>query len=218
MARSKHPERTIEQILTISEKLFIERGYEKTTMQDILNELKMSKGAIYHHFKSKEEILQTIIDKKVSREKTLLHDLAARTHAENARDKISQILSEFLVNEADAFNSAPKSLMLSTIKDPNIVVASLQTSVLDMAPTLSKLFAEGVEDGSIKTDYPLEYAEIFMLLFGTWIKPTLFNRDKQQTEQRLKALKQLMALLGIDIISETMIEKVLAFYQENELV
>ncbi len=139
MARSKHPERTIEQILTISEKLFIERGYEKTTMQDILNELKMSKGAIYHHFKSKEEILQTIIDKKVNREKTLLHDLAARTHAENAREKISQILSEFLVNEADAFNSAPKSLMLSTIKDPNIVVASLQTSVLDMAPTLSKL-------------------------------------------------------------------------------
>ncbi len=218
MAWNKYPERTIELILTVSEKLFVERGYEKTTMQDILNELKMSKGAIYHHFKSKEEILRTIIDNKVNREKKLLHDIAASTNAENAREKTTMILLGFLAGEADTFNGAPKSLMLSTIKDPNLVIASLQTSVLEMAPIFSKLFTQGAEDGSIQTEYPLEYAEIFMLLFSTWIKPTLFERDKQQTKQRLQALKRLMEQLGADIISDEIIEKALAFYQENELV
>ena len=63
MARNKHPEKTIEQILSISYRLFLEKGYEQTTIQDIINELGMSKGAIYHHFKSKEEILHAIGDR-----------------------------------------------------------------------------------------------------------------------------------------------------------
>ena len=218
MARNKYPERTIEQILSISEKFKKKPAYEKTTMQDILNELKMSKGAIYHHFKSKEEILQTIIGNKVSRGKTLMNELAANTKAATARERISKILVAFLTSEVDSFHGAPYSFVLSTINDPNIVIATLQNAVLDMAPLISKLFVEGTKDGSIKTDYPLEYAEIFMLLFSTWIKPTLFNRDKQQTEQRLKALRQLMECLGADIISDEIIEKTMAFYQDNELI
>ena len=51
MARNKYPEQTVEKILEVSLKLFSEKGYEKTTMQDIVNALGMSKGAIYHHFK-----------------------------------------------------------------------------------------------------------------------------------------------------------------------
>ncbi|HAG42615.1 MAG TPA: TetR/AcrR family transcriptional regulator, partial [Clostridium sp.] len=67
MARNKYPEETREQILDISSRLFIEKGYEKTSIQDIINKLQMSKGAIYHHFKSKEEILQGVLDRKFLR-------------------------------------------------------------------------------------------------------------------------------------------------------
>lgn len=218
MARNKYPERTVEQILSISEKLFIERGYEKTTIQDILDELKMSKGAIYHHFQSKEEILQAIIESKVKRETKLLRDLAAITRAENARKKIIKVMYTSLVSTADAYSSEQKSFILSTIKDPNFVVASLQTAVLDMAPVLAALFTDGLADGSIQTDYPLEYAEVFMLLFSTWIKPALFNRDWQQTKQRLLALQRLMQQLGADIITNEIIEDALKFYQENEVI
>ena len=51
MARNKYPQRTVEKILEVSLALFNEKGYEKTTIQDIVNALGMSKGAIYHHFK-----------------------------------------------------------------------------------------------------------------------------------------------------------------------
>ena len=58
MARNKHPEETVGQILDVASRLFLEKGYEHTSIQDIINNLGgLSKGAIYHHFKSKEEIL-----------------------------------------------------------------------------------------------------------------------------------------------------------------
>ena len=40
-----------------------EKGYEKTTIQDIVNALGMSKGAIYHHFKSKDEIIEALSER-----------------------------------------------------------------------------------------------------------------------------------------------------------
>ena len=68
MARNKYPELTVEKILDVAQKLFLEQGYEQTTIQDIVNNLGgMTKGAVYHHFKSKEEIINALADKKIGR-------------------------------------------------------------------------------------------------------------------------------------------------------
>ena len=53
MARNKYPEQTVKLILDVATRLFVEKGYEQTSLQDIINETKLSKGAIYHHFASK---------------------------------------------------------------------------------------------------------------------------------------------------------------------
>ena len=63
MSRNKYPEITVENILEVSQRLFFEKGYDNTKIQDIADELGMTKGAIYHHFKSKEEIMNTLGDK-----------------------------------------------------------------------------------------------------------------------------------------------------------
>ena len=64
MARNKYPEITVDKILEASQRLFLEKGYDNTTIQDIVNELDgLSKGAIYHHFKSKEEIMSALGDR-----------------------------------------------------------------------------------------------------------------------------------------------------------
>ena len=53
MARNKHPEETVNLILETATRLFMEKGYEHTSIQDIIDNLGgLSKGAIYHHFKS----------------------------------------------------------------------------------------------------------------------------------------------------------------------
>ena len=66
MARNKYPEETVARILDVSLKLFLEKGYENTTIQDIIDALgNLSKGAIYHHFKSKEDILEAVCDQRL---------------------------------------------------------------------------------------------------------------------------------------------------------
>jgi len=61
MARNKYPELTRECILDTAERLFLEKGYENTTIQDIVDALgDLTKGAVYHHFKSKEEIVDAV--------------------------------------------------------------------------------------------------------------------------------------------------------------
>ncbi len=52
------------QILETAERLFCEKGYEKTSVQDILDILKLSKGSFYHHFESKELLLQGMCEKR----------------------------------------------------------------------------------------------------------------------------------------------------------
>ena len=64
MARNKYPEITEEKILDVAMRLFLEKGYDNTTIQDIVDGLGgLTKGAIYHHFKSKEEIIEALGDK-----------------------------------------------------------------------------------------------------------------------------------------------------------
>ena len=64
MARNKYPEVTEERILEAAQRLFLEKGYDNTTIQDIVDQLGgLTKGAVYHHFKSKEEILDEVSDR-----------------------------------------------------------------------------------------------------------------------------------------------------------
>ncbi|WP_289422577.1 TetR/AcrR family transcriptional regulator, partial [Faecalibaculum rodentium] len=59
------------EILDAAEKLFGTKGYDATSTGDILRELGIARGTLYYHFKSKEDILDAMIDR-------LTHALAAR--------------------------------------------------------------------------------------------------------------------------------------------
>lgn len=55
-----------QEILATAEALFCARGYEKTSIQDIIDRLKSSKGSFYHHFASKESLLEGICIKRAN--------------------------------------------------------------------------------------------------------------------------------------------------------
>ncbi|OZV12980.1 TetR family transcriptional regulator [Tissierella sp. P1] len=206
MSRNKYPEQTIEKILSVSGRLFSEKGFDKTSIQDIINELEMSKGAIYHHFKSKEEILDAITKKQLSYSNQMLKKLIKDTKANNGREKLVRIL-EATMSDEEAHSL--DNVLMSQIKNPQFVVLGIKAGINSDAPTLSEIIQEGIEDGSINTEFPNECAEIFMLLVNIWINPVLFNRNTSETLSRLKLLQMLMKQLGVDIVSDKLIKQIL---------
>ena len=80
MARNKHPEETVNLILDVAFRLFMEKGYEHTSIQDIIDHLGgLSKGAIYHHFKSKEDILVAVTERITAESNDMLTEIG-RAH------------------------------------------------------------------------------------------------------------------------------------------
>ncbi|MGZ9584417.1 TetR/AcrR family transcriptional regulator [Paenibacillus marinisediminis] len=211
MARNKYPEQTLEQILNVSAQLFMEQGYDKTSIQQIIDALGMSKGAIYHHFKSKEEILAAVMKRRADYSMAMFDTLIQQTEGSNAREKLVHILEAAV---ADQNAHSLDRVLSSQFSNPQFVVTGLKDSVMLDAPRIVELIKQGIEDGSITTDFPTECAEIFMLLLNIWMNPVLFDRDLDATLNRMTFLQQMMKQLGVDIVSESLIRKVTELYED----
>ncbi len=210
IGRNKDPEHTMEKILTVSAKLFIEKGYEKTSIQDILDITGISKGGIYHHFKSKEEILDEIMQRRSTHMMEYLNDLIQITTAFNTKEKIEKILfilaSDTKAHELD--------VVLSTqIKNPQFIVSGFESTINIDAPIIARLFESGNLDGSLEIDNPLMCAEVFMFLLNFWANPSLFGRDSTETGNRLKYLQKIMRLMGADVVNDSFIEMILKQFE-----
>ncbi len=94
MARNKHPEETINLILDVASRLFLEKGYEHTSIQDIIDHLGgLSKGAIYHHFKSKEDILVAVTERMTEESNRMLLNIRDQKNV-SGKEKLQSIFKE----------------------------------------------------------------------------------------------------------------------------
>lgn len=211
MGRNKYPEQTLEKIIETSTQLFIEKGYEQTSIQDILDALSLSKGGLYHHFKSKEEILEVVMHKRAQYISEALNEIILNTKAKNAKEKLKKILHYL---SADTETHLLDTVLTSQVKNPYFVVNGLQTCVKQDAPIIRKLIESGIEDGSLQITQPELCAEIFLLLLNFWINPVLFARDLVETRKRLSYLQSLMCLVGMDVIDNDFIDLIINGYDK----
>lgn len=220
MSRKYNARQTKEKIIAAAVQLFMEKGFEKTSIQDIANTLDISKGGIYHHFKSKEEIINAVRENKANSVEEGLNKWMETIDAPSEREKLTAILEKNLEDqEAQAFND-----VLSTqIKSADFIVSMMKNSVNDSAPVFADMMKKGLEDGSITTKYPEESAEVFFLLINIWCDPVIFKADEEKIYKRLKFVQEMMRLIGADIINDkvinetaTLLKKLYAGGNENE--
>lgn len=152
MARNKHPEETVEKILDVASRLFLEKGYEHTSIQDIINNLGgLSKGAIYHHFKSKEDILIAVTDRMTMESNQGLAKIRDAS-AMNGKEKLQEIFKASINRpvQNDIFTVAPDFQ-----NNPRLLDSLLRETVEVVAPYyILPIIKEGIEDGSIRTEFP----------------------------------------------------------------
>lgn len=206
MARNKYPEETVKKILDVSFRLFREKGYDHTTIQDITNALGMSKGAVYHHFKSKEEILDKISDRyydEMGWFKTIRLDPGL-----NGLEKVRQVLTLLL---SDPGKLELDQVTMATTLDPKLVDLTLRSSIHDAAPFLEKLIREGLADGSITIRQPKEFSQSFMLLMNMWVG--MFTEGREDFQSKLEFLREFCEKMGLPILDDALMETCMAYYE-----
>ena len=202
MPRNKYPEQTVERILKASYSLFIKKGYDNVSIQDIVNNLgDMTKGAIYHHFKSKDEILSSIFDKMC--EEYSIEKLVKRYPGLNALDKIKMSFKEYFDDEvAIKINLETMPLMHNT----HIFAQLVETVLKVFSLQIEELIEQGIKDGSMSVDpnYTKEAAQVFSLLSKVWLLPTLSDDGMEDACRKIDMLKVILDAIGIPVLDEEM--------------
>ena len=196
MARNAHPELTQERIIEAATELFTSQGYDKTSMQDIINATGgLSKGAVYHHFRSKEDLFDAVADR-------LMNTMSEETSKTNARSKqgtaLEQLQSLFSPERARKRLKAADLMFRKFNPKANPKMIGMEfTALVDERSDFVGLIKEGNRDGSMHVDHIEQTAEIFRLLANMWLLP--FFRRGTQTELRTRAACFFSVMQGLGI-------------------
>lgn len=204
MPKEYNSQATIESILSVSAKLFLEKGFDKTSMQDIATTAGISKGAIYHHFQSKDEIIKVVTEKQEKTVKAAMENLLSETDSLSGKEQLQFILEKNLESQEAHYLD---DVMSVRMKSAEFVLSYMQGCVNKDSDLISKIIQKGIADGSLMTNFPNECAEVFLLLLNVWCDPAVFDCDGEKLSLRLRFLQHMMKSIGIDVLSDTLIEK-----------
>ena len=212
MARNKHPEETINRILDVAFRLFMEKGYDRTSIQDIIDHLGgLSKGAIYHHFKSKEDILMAVMERITAGSNHMFLLVQDRSDL-NGREKLKTIFKESVSQpvQNDIFTVAP-----DFDHNPRFLSMLLHDTIEEAAPNyILPIIQEGIADGSIQTDYPKELAELVLLVANIWMNPMIFHNTEEEVCRKFMVFSQMLQGFGLDILDR--IRELTSIYQKRK--
>ena len=206
MSRNKYPEKTEQLIISVAAKLFLERGYENTSLNDIIKNLGgLTKGAIYSHFKSKEDIYQAVIYQMSASSDDAIEEII-KSDQLNGRQKITLILNKSLEAAITNHKAAGR---IDYSKNPKMLYAFLLELKDEVAPLFIRpIIEQGIEDGSIKTEYPKELSELLALFVNLWINPLIFECPSEELLKKCKLFSSMMAPFNLDILDEELVEKI----------
>ena len=199
MSRNKYPEETVNLILDVSERLFLEKGYEHTTVQDIIDDLGgLTKGAIYHHFKSKEDILKAVIDRLFTENAlSAKWQKIMRSGEMNGGEKLKAMFFEAIADEQE---QKFRKMRVDFQKMPQLLADLMLRQVGDVAHTaIEPVLRQGIEDGSITVSHPKELAEVISILANIWINPLVFPMTNDEMKRKFEVLCDMTKAFGVDI-------------------
>lgn len=183
-------------ILEASKALFAEKGFDATTMQDIIARSGLSKGAIYHHFKSKEEIMQALGDKMFF-DNNPFDEIRKRTEL-NGLQKIRELLK---INQSDTKRNDFNMEAVHILKDPRILANAVEANRRVLTPLWRELLEEGKADGSVKTEYAKELSELLPLI-NFWLMPSVYPATAGEIHHKLIFVMEVLSKMGLPLMED----------------
>ncbi|MCI9327985.1 TetR/AcrR family transcriptional regulator [bacterium 1xD8-48] len=194
MRTVKEAEERKNEILDVAERLFGTKGFDNTSTSDILNEVGIARGTLYYHFKSKEDILDAMIDRMTGR----LVEKAAALLAKKEIPVLKRLT--MMMTALNVNGSLGQEIMEQVHKPQNALMhQKMQERLLaGVNPLVTALIREGIAQGICKTEYPAEVAEM-TLLYSNTAFDTLAEHGKEERERKINAfIYNLERLLGME--------------------
>lgn len=154
----KKPEARRREIVSASRILFLSQGYENTTMQDIMTKLQIAKGTTYHYFRSKEELLDAVIEDMVTEyinaiEESLNQSEGTALEKMQILVTVGRIVSSSTDTLIDALHRADNREMHARL---------LAVTLTRLSPLYARVISQGCEERVFHVEHPLECAEIML--------------------------------------------------------
>ncbi len=143
----KEPLERRNEILDATQQLIISKGYERMTIQDVIDRLQISKGAFYHYFNSKQALLDALIDRMQVDALKLVQPIVDDTQMP-ALEKLHH-----LFDTSYRWKTARKGFLMAILRvwyvDENVIVRQKQTASMLQAitPVLQAIIDQGVAEG-----------------------------------------------------------------------
>lgn len=194
MARvTKTPEERKSEILDTAEQLFKEKGYEQTSVSEIVKRVGVAQGTFYYHFKSKEEIADSVIDRSLARLIEPVQLIAAKSEL-SALDKLTHMIQidyQKRLEHNGAFD------YLHHEKNSTLHQKMIVKLILRYSPILTEVIEQGVKEGMFHTKHPKEIADFFLTGFQFLFDPGIFNWSEEEMHMKLQASNEIIEkLLG----------------------
>lgn len=179
---TKVPEERKQELIDTAERLFLEKGYEQTTVADIVREIEVAQGTFYYYFSSKEKILEAIIEKDITALEEDVRQIMSREDA-NAAIKLNAV-----VNSIIGISTSRREIMDYLHEESNAVMhEKMERHTIErLVPLMTRVVAEGTHAGIFDVQYPTESVEFLLAsLVYFFHHPEIFadpmRREKMQS-------------------------------------
>lgn len=188
MARiTKSPTDRKRELINTARQLFQAKGYDKVTMQDVMDALDIAKGTIYHYFKSKEELFEAVVEDIVTTNINRMQNILETTSG-TALEKI-----KMLAQAGDV--SAENATILQGLHEPdNSEMHSriLASMITKQARLYEQLIKQGCQEGVFTVDHPLECAELILAGIQFLTDRGIYQWSPEDLRRRTQAFPKLL--------------------------
>ena len=184
------------EILDAAGILFTEKGYENTSVTDIMNAVGIAKGTLYHHYKSKEDILNALIKRQTD-------DifLSAKKIADDKSIPVKErMIRTILALHVDTEQMVEQTMMEQLHKPQNTLMHEKTKKIIfqEVPPILADIVTEGVQQGIFETSHPLECMEMALCYLDVMLDDNVFELKQPQRQDKIQAfIYYLERLLGV---------------------
>ncbi len=194
MRTVKSAEERKNEILDVAEVLFAEKGFDHASTNDIIRKIGIARGTLYHHFGSKEEILDALVE-RMTRESISKAKMVVSNQSLPLLERLSAAVISLNID------SGAGAEVLEQIHKPQnaLLHQKMQERLLEgVAPLIAELIEEGNESGIFDCMYPAEAAEMIMTYAATAFDSLAMTDPGQIERKRFAFICHTERILGAE--------------------